>query len=475
MFAKRRFVRVLGLAVVLLLLTAVAVSAQFSPNVFAINQDIVDGVVNVTRATSDGPGWLVVSNAEGDVLGSAAIPNGISATIPVEIDASGVADGDTLTISLYSDDGDGEFDPALDTPVEANGKAVSTEITAQTVGESLLATLGDSAFAALATSLEGAGITDELGVDGGPYTVFAPTDAAFAASSLPADAEAQAAIVLGHIVPGIFTTDTLTESQELATLAGTTLDVQVADDGTITVNGANIVTPDVTAYNGVVQEVDSVFLPAVAVATEEPTEEATEEATIEATVEATAVVTDTAAVTTTEAIATPAPTEEPTEEATAAATEAPTEEATPVATEEPTEEATPAATEEPTEEATAAPAEEPTEEATPEATVAPAEEAAATAAPAEEATAVPAEEATAAPAEEATAAPAEEATAAPAEEATTAPAEEAAATPVPAEEAPETLPATGVAATSPVTFMLVAGLVLVALAIFAVAFRRRAA
>ncbi len=433
MFSNQRFVKAIGLAAILLLLTAAVVSAQFTPQVFAVNQDVVDGVVNVTRATSDGDGWIVVSNADGEVLGSAAIPDGISATVPVEIDASGVAEGDTLTIALYSDDGDGAFDAALDTPVEVDGVPVSVEITATAVGSTLLATLGDGAFATFIAGIEGSDIGEEL-AEGGPYTVFAPSDEALAASTLPADVEAQTEFALGSIVPGIFTTDVLTQSQELATLAGTVLDVQVADDGSITVNGFSIATPDGTAFNGVVQRIDGVLLPVV----EEPMVEVpvAEAPDVEAgtVVTETATVTDTSVVTTTEAAATEA-----------VATEVPAEEATAVATEEPTE------------------------EATPEATVAPAEEAAATEVPAEEATAAPAEEAAA------TEVPAEEATAAPAEEATAAPAAEVVATPAPAEEAPETLPATGVAATSPIALMVVSGLVLVGLAIFAVAFRRRPA
>lgn len=439
MFLGQRFVKAVGMAAILLLLTAGVVSAQFSPQVFAINQDVVDGIVNVARVTSDGEGWLVVSNADGEALGSAAVPDGISATVSVEIDSSGVADGDTLTVSLYSDDGDGAFDPATDTPVEVNGAPVSIEITAGAVGSTLLTALGDGAFATFIAGIEGAGISEEL-ADGGPYTIFAPTDAALAASTLPADAEAQAAFALGMVVPGIFTTDVLTESQELATLAGTTLDVQVADDGSVTVNGFSIAAPDGTAYNGVVHRIEGVILPVVAEpATEEPSAEVPA-------VEAAAVVTDTAAVTDTSVVTT-------TE---AVATAVPAEEATPEATAVPVEEA--AATEAPAEEATAVPAEE--------ATAAPAEEAVATEEPAEEATAAPAEEAVA------TEAPAEEATA---EEATPVPAEEAAATLAPAEEAPETLPATGAAPASPITLMLVAGLVLVGLAIFAVAFRRRPA
>lgn len=110
-------------------------------------------------------------------------------------------------------------------------------------------------------AIEDAGLAETLAGDG-PFTVFAPTNAAMAAANLPEDTEALRRIVAFHIVPGMFTTDFLSGVD----VNYTTLDDarRVNVDGTgaaLTVNGATIVTPDLGADNGVVNIVDRVLIP----------------------------------------------------------------------------------------------------------------------------------------------------------------------------------------------------------------------
>jgi uncharacterized surface protein with fasciclin (FAS1) repeats len=104
-----------------------------------------------------------------------------------------------------------------------------------------------------------AGLTETLSGPG-PFTVFAPTDRAFAAARLPGDPDALRAVIAYHVVPGTFTSDFLGGVDvNYTTLNGTSLNV----DGTagLQVNGANVVTADLVAGNGVVHVIDRVLAP----------------------------------------------------------------------------------------------------------------------------------------------------------------------------------------------------------------------
>ena len=306
-------------------------------------------------------------------------------------------------------------------------------------------------FTALVELVEAAGLTETLQGEG-PFTVFAPTDAAFAAvpadvlEALAADPEALQSVLLYHVVPGRLIAALISDGKEVATAEGSNVLFSFAD-GVKQVNGATIVAKDIQASNGVIHVIDSVILPPELAAALGVGEAPAAEATPEATEEATA------------AEATPAATEEAAAEATPAATEeVAAAEATPEATEEAAAEATPAATEEVAAEATP----EATEEAAAEATPAATEEAAAA-----EATPEATEEAAA----EATPAATEEAAAA---EATPEATEEAAAEAAMAEApAPDSLPVTGGESNS--LGMLAAVLVLIVVAGVAVTARRRLA
>lgn len=103
--------------------------------------------------------------------------------------------------------------------------------------------------------------------DGGPFTVFAPVDAAFAElpagalAALSADTPQLTTVLTGHVVPGTYTADDLVamDGQTLETAAGTRLLVEVSGDE-IQVGGATIAVEDITASNGVVHAIGSVIL-----------------------------------------------------------------------------------------------------------------------------------------------------------------------------------------------------------------------
>ena len=122
-------------------------------------------------------------------------------------------------------------------------------------------------FGTLLAAAEAAGLVDALRGDG-PLTVFAPTDEAFAklpegtVENLlkPENKDALAGILLYHVVAGKIMSGDIGSSASPATLQGATLDVK-ANYGKVTVNGANVVTADIGASNGVIHVIDTVILP----------------------------------------------------------------------------------------------------------------------------------------------------------------------------------------------------------------------
>ena len=122
-------------------------------------------------------------------------------------------------------------------------------------------------FKTLAAALDGAGLVSIL-KGPGPFTVFAPTDAAFA--KLPAgtvddllkpENKAQlTAILTYHVVPGRVMAADVAQLTEAKTVNGEMVKVR-ADGGSVMVNDAKVTAADVTASNGVIHVIDTVILP----------------------------------------------------------------------------------------------------------------------------------------------------------------------------------------------------------------------
>lgn len=128
----------------------------------------------------------------------------------------------------------------------------------------------DAQFSTLAKAIEAAGLADTLAA-AGPYTLFAPTDAAFAklpAGELdrllqPANREQLKTLLMNHVVEGQAKAEYFTGKQgEMTALGGGKLALDGASG--VKVNGASVVKPDIMASNGVIHAVDSVILPAAA-------------------------------------------------------------------------------------------------------------------------------------------------------------------------------------------------------------------
>jgi uncharacterized surface protein with fasciclin (FAS1) repeats len=125
---------------------------------------------------------------------------------------------------------------------------------------------GSDSFSTLSSAIKAAGLTETLSGDG-PFTVFAPTNEAFAAlppgvlDSLlkPENKEVLVKVLSYHVVPQKLMAADL-QSGSVATVEGGDAKVTVAPEG-VTVNDAKVVQPDVEAKNGVIHAVDKVLVP----------------------------------------------------------------------------------------------------------------------------------------------------------------------------------------------------------------------
>lgn len=125
-------------------------------------------------------------------------------------------------------------------------------------------------FSTLVAAVEATGLDGALGHPGDTYTVFAPTNAAFAAlgqdtiDALLADPDTLRDILLLHVIPG-----TVVDAATAQTLVGFdiqggnggTLRLEQTADGGLTINGVNIIATDIAAVNGIIHVIDAVILP----------------------------------------------------------------------------------------------------------------------------------------------------------------------------------------------------------------------
>lgn len=126
--------------------------------------------------------------------------------------------------------------------------------------------VGAGNFTTLVAAVEAAGLVETLKGEG-PFTVFAPTDAAFAALPAgtvedllkPENKDKLTAILTYHVVPGKVMSTDLSEGLKAATVQGG--EVTITLEGGAKVNGAVISTADIEATNGVIHVIDSVILP----------------------------------------------------------------------------------------------------------------------------------------------------------------------------------------------------------------------
>jgi transforming growth factor-beta-induced protein len=152
----------------------------------------------------------------------------------------------------------------------AIGGSASASTASRSAGETNIVETAVAAgqFKTLASLLATAGLVDTLST-GGPFTVFAPTDEAFAKvpkatlAALAGNPALLKSVLLYHVVPGNVTSADVVKLTAAKTLEGRSLAVKVVD-GSVFVDAAKVITPDVVASNGVIHVIDSVLIPKTA-------------------------------------------------------------------------------------------------------------------------------------------------------------------------------------------------------------------
>ena len=122
-------------------------------------------------------------------------------------------------------------------------------------------------FNTLVAAVTAAGLTETLKGEG-PFTVFAPTDEAFAKLPegtlemllKPENKEKLAAILSYHVVAGKVTSDEVVKLTSAESVSGKKIDIKTSD-GKVMVDGATVIKADVMAKNGVIHVIDTVMMP----------------------------------------------------------------------------------------------------------------------------------------------------------------------------------------------------------------------
>lgn len=177
-------------------------------------------------------------------------------SLPRFVAVIGVGAAITLTAAACSDD----EDSSTTTTTEP-----TTEMPAEEVGTIVDVAAGNEDFSILVDAVTAADLAATLSGDG-PFTVFAPTNDAFAALPaevtdrllLPCNKGALAKILTYHVVPSKVAAADI-KPGAVATVEGQTVTLAVSDG--VTVNDAKVVTADVATSNGVVHVIDSVLVP----------------------------------------------------------------------------------------------------------------------------------------------------------------------------------------------------------------------
>ena len=146
------------------------------------------------------------------------------------------------------------------------GLVSALNVSAQTEKKDIVDTaVASGSFKTLVAAVQAAGLVETL-KGTGPYTVFAPTDEAFA--KLPAgtvegllkDKQKLTQILLYHVVPGNVLAGDVVKLKNAKTAQGSSLTIFVKD-GKVKVDNANVVKTDIIATNGVIHVIDTVVIP----------------------------------------------------------------------------------------------------------------------------------------------------------------------------------------------------------------------
>ncbi len=172
-----------------------------------------------------------------------------------------------LLVACGGDDSDVATTEAPSTEAPMTTEApMGTEAPAEEAGDIVAIASGNEDFSTLVAAVSAAGLVETLQGEG-PFTVFAPTNAAFEALPaglvdkllLPENKDLLVKILTYHVVSGAVMAADVTAG-DVPSVEGGNIAV-TTNDGGVQVNGANVTTADIVASNGVIHVIDAVILP----------------------------------------------------------------------------------------------------------------------------------------------------------------------------------------------------------------------
>ena len=156
--------------------------------------------------------------------------------------------------------------PATPAPTMASASAAPSGSAASDLKDIVDTATAAGSFKTLLTAAKEAGLVETLKGDG-PFTVFAPTDDAFAAlpagtlDGLLADKEALKKVLLYHVVSGEVMADQVVKLDSAETVEGDPISIKVVDGGVVLNDKVKVTTTDIETRNGVIHVIDGVLLP----------------------------------------------------------------------------------------------------------------------------------------------------------------------------------------------------------------------
>ena len=199
-------------------------------------------------------------------LGAGLLGVGLLAAACGGDDADTAAEGTVATAAAATETSEAATETTEAAPVTTEAAPTTTKAAAPAAKDIVDTAVAAGDFKTLATALTAAGLVDTL-KGPGPFTVFAPTDAAFAklpagtVETLLANKAELTKVLTYHVVPGSVTADKVVTLTSANTVQGRPVTIEVKD-GKVILNGkVQVTTTDIKASNGVIHVIDGVLLP----------------------------------------------------------------------------------------------------------------------------------------------------------------------------------------------------------------------
>jgi uncharacterized surface protein with fasciclin (FAS1) repeats len=204
-----------------------------------------------------------------DILTYHVVPGGLLAGDVLSKSALDTLNGQRLDVSLQNGLPFVDGAQIVVTDIQASNGVIHVIDSVMTPSFTHIPRTADQAgtFTTLLAAVKAAGLANAL-QDGGPFTVLAPTDAAFAALPQgllqellkPENKQRLVSILTYHVIPDRVFSDQAAAAGQATSLSGKQLDF-MSMGGKLFVEGAEIIAPDIDASNGVIHVIDSVLLP----------------------------------------------------------------------------------------------------------------------------------------------------------------------------------------------------------------------